>query len=58
MNSKQKESIEECIELKKLNQKILKDFKVTVDDHKTLVHHYKVQDRIDDLINEEAGWKL
>ena len=58
MNNKQEEAIKECIELKKLNQKILKEFKVTVDDSKTLIHHYRVEDEIDDLINEEAGWTL
>ena len=40
MNKQQEKTIEGIIELKKFNQKsILEGFKVTVDEHSTLLHY-------------------
>ncbi len=59
MNNKQKEIIEGFIKLKKFNKEnILKGFNVTVGDYKTLTHYYSIQDKLDELINKEAGWTL
>ncbi|MBU5283017.1 hypothetical protein [Limosilactobacillus reuteri] len=57
MNKQQEKTIEGFIELKKFNQKsILEGFKVTVDEYSTLLHYYNIQDKLDKLINLEAGW--
>ena len=57
MNKQQEKTIEGIIELKKFNQKsILEGFKVTVDEHSTLLHYYNIQDKLDKNINLEAGW--
>ena len=57
MNKHQEKTIEGIIELKKFNQKsILEGFKVTVDEYSTLLHYYNIQDKLDKLINLEAGW--
>lgn len=57
MNKQQEKTIEGIIELKKFNQKsILEGFKVTVDEYSTLLHYYNIQDKLDRLINLEAGW--
>lgn len=57
MNKQQEKTIEGIIELKKFNQKsILEGFKVTVDEYSTLLHYYNIQDKLDKLINLEAGW--
>ena len=57
MNKQQDKTIEGIIELKKFNQKsILEGFKVTVDEYSTLLHYYNIQDKLDKLINLEAGW--
>lgn len=57
MNEQQEKTIEGIIELKKFNQKsILEGFKVTVDEYSTLLHYYNIQDKLDKLINLEAGW--
>lgn len=57
MNKQQEKTIEGIIELKKFNQKsILEGFKVTVDEYSTLLHYYNLQDKLDKLINLEAGW--
>lgn len=57
MNKQQEKTIEGIIELKKFNQKsILEEFKVTVDEYSTLLHYYNIQDKLDKLINLEAGW--
>lgn len=57
MNKQQEKTIEGIIELKKFNQKsILEGFKVTVDEYSTLLHYYDIQDKLDKLINLEAGW--
>lgn len=57
MNKQQEKTIEGIVELKKFNQKsILEGFKVTVDEYSTLLHYYNIQDKLDKLINLEAGW--
>ena len=57
MNKQQEKTIEGIIELKKFNQKsIVEGFKVTVDEYSTLLHYYNIQDKLDKLINLEAGW--
>ena len=57
MNKQQEKTIEGIIELKTFNQKsILEGFKVTVDEYSTLLHYYNIQDKLDKLINLEAGW--
>ena len=57
MDKQQEKTIEGIIELKKFNQKsILEGFKVTVDEYSTLLHYYNIQDKLDKLINLEAGW--
>ena len=57
MNKQQEKTIKGFIELKKFNQKsILEGFKVTVDEYSTLLHYYNIQDKLDKLINLEAGW--
>lgn len=57
MNKQQEKTIEGIIELKKFNQKsILEGFEVTVDEYSTLLHYYNIQDKLDKLINLEAGW--
>lgn len=57
MNKQQEKTIEGIIELKKFNQKsIIEGFKVTVDEYSTLLHYYNIQDKLDKLINLEAGW--
>ena len=57
MNKQQEKTIEGFIELKKNKKKsILEGFKVTVDEYSTLLHYYNIQDKLDKLINLEAGW--